>query len=173
MPLHTWYGVNFTDMTCFHHVNPITFPPFLTFPYFSIFLTTVKLKLFSPLGLRWGSARAAQTQHPKKVESSATRWAIVVFYCKFTVCILFDNLFQKDSDIVSDIFKIETFYFPFTKHRPSINPPFLTLWWGSTLSFYRRIWEHRWNMMNCAFQNEKHSYKMQCWVWNPTQWQGT
>ena len=47
-------------------------------------------------------------------------------YCKFTVFILFDNRFQKDSDIVSDIFKIETFSFPFTKHRPSINPPFLT-----------------------------------------------
>ena len=74
---------------------------------------------------RAAHARASQTQHPKKVESSATRWAIVVIYCKFTVCILFDNLFQKDSDIVSDIFKIETFYFPFTKHRPSINPPFL------------------------------------------------
>ena len=40
-------------------------------------------------------------------------------YCKFTVFILFDNRFQKDSDIVSDIFRIETCHFPLTKHKPT------------------------------------------------------
>ena len=42
-------------------------------------------------------------------------------YCKFTVCILFDIFFQKDSDIVSDIFKKEICHFPFTKHKPTIS----------------------------------------------------
>ena len=50
------------------------------------------------------------------------RCVLEQIYCKFTVCILFDIFFQK----VSDIFKKETYHFPFTKHKPIISFPYFS-----------------------------------------------
>ena len=55
------------------------------------------------------------------------RCVLEQIYCKFTVCILFDIFFQK----VSDIFKKETYHFPFTKHKPIISFPVLFPLWSS------------------------------------------